>query len=90
MENPNAKSVLEHTTVLHSTLKWPEGTQDVCTVCGRAFRGGQRVCVVDRRYYAEEAPEGLYAHTLCMQEKCREYGKYEAVSLDYGYSIRTR
>lgn len=75
----SASSVLKHTQILHATLRWPEGPQDVCSVCGEELRAGQRVCVVDKHYYAEASPEGLYAHALCTQEECRERGSYVPV-----------
>ena len=85
-KSQHSRHVLKHTTVLRSTLNWPEGPQDVCAVCGEMFRTAQRVCVVDRHYYAQEQPEGLYAHAMCVQEKCRDEGDgtYVPVSRIYG------
>lgn len=68
-----------HVTILHVTLKWPEGPQDSCAVCGKPLRVGQRVCVVDTAFHQQRPDDGLYAHALCMQEECKEQGWYDPV-----------
>ena len=62
---------------LHPTLLWPEGVDGECPHCGKVFGTGQRVAVLDARYYQQNVSEGnfdeqtLYGHALCVQEAAR-------------------
>ena len=62
---------------LHPTLQWPEGVEGECPHCEKMFTTGQRVAVLDARYYQKNVSEGkldegsLYGHTLCVQEEAR-------------------
>lgn len=62
--------------ILRSTLKWPEGPQDYCAVCGEQLVSGERVAVVDQRYYEEHFDGGIYAHAICVQEVGVKKGDY--------------
>ena len=62
---------------LHTTFLWPEGVDGECPHCGKVFGTGQRVAVLDARYYQKSVAEGaieeasLYGHALCIQKDAR-------------------
>jgi hypothetical protein len=62
---------------LHTTLLWPEGVEGECPHCDKKFETGQRIAVLDARYYQKNVSEGnldeetVYGHALCIQEAAR-------------------